>query len=65
MRERAEGNSHKVPRLQDNLEAENQQDKSVEAERLGRERSKQMIERGTDLQNFEILMCNCICIVYM
>ena len=23
-----------------------------------------MIEHGTDLQNLEILMCNCICIVY-
>ena len=62
MREHDEGNSCKVPRLQDQLEAENQQDKFVEAEGLGHERSKQMIERGTDLQNFEILMCNCICV---
>ena len=40
MREHDEGNSHKVPRLQDQLEAENQQDKSMEADGLGRERSK-------------------------
>ena len=40
MREHDEGKSRKVPRLQDYLEAENQQDKSMEAEELGRERSK-------------------------
>ena len=40
MREHDEGNSHKVPRLRDQLEAENQQGKSMEAERLGHERSK-------------------------
>ena len=40
MRERDEGNSRKVPRLRDQLEAENQQEKSMEAERLGLEHSK-------------------------
>ena len=40
MREHDAGNSHKVPRLQDELEAENQQDKSMEAEGLGLKRSK-------------------------
>ena len=40
MRKHDEGNSRKIPRLWDKLEAENQQDKSVEAEGLGRERSK-------------------------
>ena len=40
MREHDEGNSHKVPRLWDQLEAENQQEKSLEAEGLGLERSK-------------------------
>ena len=40
MREHDEGNSHKVPKLQDNLKAENQQEKFVEAEGLGLERSK-------------------------
>jgi len=40
MREHDEGNSRKVPRLRDQQEAENQQEKSMEAERLGRERSK-------------------------
>jgi len=40
MREHDEGNSRKVPRLRDQLEAENQQEKSMEAERLGLERSK-------------------------
>ena len=40
MREHDEGNSRKVPRLRDQLEAENQQEKSMEAERLGRECSK-------------------------
>ena len=40
MREHDEGNSRKVPRLQDKLEAGNQQGKSMEAERLGLERSK-------------------------
>ena len=40
MREHDEGNSHKVPRLRDELEAENQQEKSMEAEGLGLERSK-------------------------
>ena len=38
--EHDEGNSHKVPILWDQLEAENQQEKSMEAERLGLERSK-------------------------
>ena len=55
MREHKNGSSHKVPRIWDQLEAENQQEKSMEAEGLGLECSKQMIERGTDLQNFEIL----------
>ena len=50
MREHDEGNSRKVPRLQDELEAENQQEKSMEAGGLGIERSRQMIERGTNLQ---------------
>ena len=40
MREHDEGNSCKVPRLRDQQEAENQQEKSMEAERLGLERSK-------------------------
>ena len=40
MREHDEGNSRKVPRLRDQQEAENQQEKSMEAERLGIERSK-------------------------
>ena len=40
MREHDEGNSRKVPRLRDQLEAKNQQEKSMEAERLGLERSK-------------------------
>ena len=40
MREHDEGNSRKVPRLRDQQEAENQQEKFMEAERLGRERSK-------------------------
>ena len=40
MREHNEGNSRKVPRLWDKLEAKNQQENSMEAERLGRERSK-------------------------
>ena len=40
MREHDEGNSHKVPRLRDQLEAENQQENSMEAEGLGFERSK-------------------------
>ena len=40
MREHDEGNSHKVPKLRDEQEAENQQEKSMESERLGRERSK-------------------------
>ena len=35
MREHDEGNSHKVPKLRDQLEVENQQEKSMEAERLG------------------------------
>ena len=39
MREYDEGNSHKVPRLQDQLEVENQQEKSMEAKGLGLERS--------------------------
>ena len=40
MREHDEGNSCKVPRIWDKMEAENQQDKSIEAEGLGLERSK-------------------------
>ena len=40
MWEHDEGGSRKVPRLRDQQEAENQQEKSMEAERLGRERSK-------------------------
>ena len=40
MREHDEGNSRKVPRLQDKLKAENQREKSVEAEGLGLECSK-------------------------
>ena len=40
MREHDEGDSRKVPRLREELEAENQQDKSMEAERLGLECSK-------------------------
>ena len=40
MREHDEGNSHKVPRLWGQLEAENQQGKSMEAKGLGRECSK-------------------------
>ena len=53
MREHDEGNSRKVLRLRDKLKAENQQDKSMEAKRLGLERSKEMIERGTALQDFK------------
>ena len=56
MREHDEGNSRKIPRLRDKLKAENQREKFVQADGHGP-------ERGTDLQNFEILMCNCICIV--
>ena len=40
MREHDEGNNRKVPRLRDRLEAENQQDNSMEAKGLGHERSK-------------------------
>ena len=40
MRERDEGNSCKVRRLRDQQEAVNQQEKSMEAEGLGLERSK-------------------------
>ena len=40
MREHDEGNSRKVPRLRGQLEAENQQKRYMEAERLGLERSK-------------------------
>ena len=39
MREYDEGNSRKVPRLRDQLEAEKQQENSMEAEELGLERS--------------------------
>ena len=39
-REHEGGGSHKVPRLQDKPKAENQQEKFVEAEGLGPERSK-------------------------
>ena len=40
IREHGEGNSCKVPRLQDKLEAESQQEKSMEAEGLGLECSE-------------------------
>ena len=40
MREHDEGNSCKVPRLQDKLKDENQQEKFMESEGLGPERSK-------------------------
>ena len=40
MREYDEGNSCKVPRLRDELKAENQQENSMEAEGLGLECSK-------------------------
>ena len=40
MREHDEGNIRKVPRLRDQLEAENQQENSMEFEGLGLERSK-------------------------
>ena len=40
MREHDEGNSRKVPRLQDELKDENQQENSMEAEGLGLEGSK-------------------------
>ena len=40
MREHDEGNSRKVPRLQDKLKAKNQPEKFMEAEGLGPERSK-------------------------
>ena len=40
MREHDEGNSRKVPRLRDALKDENQQDKVMEAEGIGLERSK-------------------------
>ena len=40
MREHDEGNSHKVSRLRDKLEAENQRENFMEAEGLGPERSK-------------------------
>ena len=39
MREHDEGDSRKFPRLRDQLEVEEQQEKSMEAERIGRERS--------------------------
>ena len=55
--EHKEGSSHKVPRLLDKPRAENQQEKFWEAEGLGPEHSKKIIEHGTCLQNFEILMC--------
>ena len=55
MREHKEGNNPKVPQLGDELKAENQQEKLVEAKGLGPESSKKIIERRTDLQNFEIL----------
>ena len=66
MREHDEGNSRKVPRIQDKLRAENEPEKFMEAEGLGPECSKWIIERGTDLPNFEIfdvqLYMYCICI---
>ena len=40
MREHDEGNSRKVPKLRDHQEAENQQEKSMEAEGFGLESSK-------------------------
>ena len=40
MREHAKVNSRKVPGFRDKLRAENQQEKSVEAEGLGLERSQ-------------------------
>ena len=40
MREHKEGSSHKVPRLGDEPKADNQQEKLVESEGLGPERSK-------------------------
>ena len=40
MREHEEGNSRKVLRLWDKLKAKNQQEKFMEAEGLGLERSK-------------------------
>ena len=40
MREHDEGSSRRVPRLRDQQGVENQQEKSMEAERLGLERSK-------------------------
>ena len=40
MREHKEGNNHKVPRLQDKLIAENQQENFMEVEGLGPECSK-------------------------
>ena len=40
MREHDEGNSRKVPRLQDKLKVENQQEKLMESEGLGTESSK-------------------------
>ena len=39
-REHKEGNSHKVPRIGDELKSENQKKKLMEAEGLGLERSK-------------------------
>ena len=40
MREHKEGRSHKVPQLGDELKAENQQEKLMEAKGLGPESSK-------------------------
>ena len=40
MREHDEGNSRKVPRPRNQLEVEKQQEKSMEVEGLGLERSK-------------------------
>ena len=40
VREHREGSNHKVPRLQNKPRAENQQEKLMEAEGLGPERSK-------------------------
>ena len=50
MREYEEGNSYKVPRLQDKMKVENQQENLMEAEGLGPESSKQLIEHGADLK---------------
>ena len=64
MREHAEGNSRKIPRLQDKLRAEDQQEKFMEAEGLGPEHSKWIIECG---QICKILKfwCAIVYVLYM